>query len=90
MLVIGIAVLALPVLRVLLAGAFGSSVSVGSVIPSVLVLFGLPLAARGLYGLATGAARIPGVPAHHAWLRPPVAHLTVALVLFVAAGLAAS
>jgi hypothetical protein len=86
---IGIAVLALPVLRILYTGAFGPSPSVGGVISSVLMLLALPLAAPGLYGLATGAARIPDSPAHHAWLRPPVAYLTVALVLFLAAGLAA-
>jgi hypothetical protein len=86
---IGIAVLALPVLRILFAGAFGPSLSVAGVISSVLMLLALPLAARGLYGLATGAARIPDAPAHHAWLRTPLAYLTVALVLFVAAGLAA-
>jgi hypothetical protein len=86
---IGIAVLALPVLRILYTGAFGPSLSVGGVISSILMLLALPLAAPGLYGLATGAARIPDSPAHHAWLRPPVAYLTVALVLFLAAGLAA-
>jgi len=86
---IGIAVLALPVLRILLDGAFGPAQSANGVISSILVLLGLPLAALGLYGLATGAARIPNAPALHAWLRPPVAYLTVALVLFVAAGLAA-
>jgi hypothetical protein len=89
MIAIGIAALALPVLRILLASAFGPSLSVGGVISSVLVLLGLPLAALGLYGLATGAAGIPDVPAAHAWLRRPVGYLTVALVLFVAAGLAA-
>lgn len=83
------AVIAIPVLRVLLAGAFGPSPSAGAVISSALVLLGLPLGAIGLYALATGATRIPA-PTPHAWLRPPLAYLTVALVLFVAAGLAAS
>jgi hypothetical protein len=86
---IGIALLALPVLRLLYTGALGPSLSVSGVISGVLVLPALPLAGLGLYGLATGAARIPDAPAHHAWLRTPVAYLTVALVLFVAAGLAA-
>jgi hypothetical protein len=85
-----VAVIALPVVRVLLAGTFGPSPSAGAVISSVLVLLGLPLGAIGLYSLATGAARFPGAPTPHAWLRPPLAYLTVALVLFAAAGLAAS
>jgi len=84
------AVVAIPVLRVLLAGAFGPSPSAGAVISGVLVLLGLPLGAIGLYALATSATRIAGAPTPHAWLRPPLAYLTVALVLFVAAGLAAS
>lgn len=84
------AVVAIPVLRVLLSGAFGPSPSAGAVISSVLVLLGLPLGAIGLYALATSATRIAGVPTPHAWLRPPLAYLTVALVLFAAAGLAAS
>jgi hypothetical protein len=84
------AVIAIPVLRILLAGAFGPSPSAGAVISGALVLVGLPLGALGLYGLATGAARVAGAPTTHAWLRPPLAYLTVALVLFVAAGLAAS
>jgi hypothetical protein len=83
------AVLSLPVLRILLDSASGPTLSASGVISSVLVLLGLPLFAIGLYGLATGAARAPDAPAPHAWLRPPVAYVTVALVLFVAAGLAA-
>jgi hypothetical protein len=87
--VIGIAALALPILRVLANGAFGPTPSATNVISSILVLLGLPLAGLGLYGLATGAASVPGLSASQAWLRPPLAHLTVALVLFVAAGLSA-
>jgi len=81
---------ALPLVRILLASAFGSSLSASGVISSLLTLLGLPLGALGLYGLATGAARVPDAPAPHAWLRPPVAYITIALVLFVAAGLAAA
>ena len=89
--VIGIAAAAsaLPVLRILLDGAVGPSLSASSVISSVLLLLGLPLGALGLYGLATGAARVTDGPAPYVWLRPPLAYLTVALVMFVAAGLAA-
>jgi hypothetical protein len=89
--VIGIvaALLSLPVLRILLDSASGPALSASGVVSSVLVLLGLPLFAIGLYGLATGAARVPDAPAPHAWLRPPVAYVAVALVLFMAAGLAA-
>lgn len=88
MLAIGAAVGSLPVLRVLLDGAVGSTPSASGVISSLLVLIGLPLGAVGLYALLTGAAQ--GGDVRSAWLRPPVAYITVALVLFVAAGLAAS
>jgi hypothetical protein len=90
--VIGIvaAALALPVLRILLDSAVGSPLSASGVVSSILALLALPLGALGLYGLATGAARTPNTPAYDAWFRPPVAYVTVALVLFVAAGLAAA
>jgi hypothetical protein len=86
----GVIVFSFPLLRVLLDGAFGSTLSVGGVVSSVLALTALPLGALGLYGVVTGAAQVPGPSALHAWLRPPVAYLTVALILCVAAGLAAS
>lgn len=85
----GIVVAALPVLRVLLVSVSGPTLSASGVISSVLVLLGLPLGGLGLHGLATGTARAPDGSAREAWLRPPLAYLTVALVLFVAAGLAA-
>ncbi len=81
--------LALPVLRILLDSAVAPSLSVSGVIASVLLLLGLPIGAIGLHGLATGAARVGGAPAHHPWLRPPLAYIPVALLLFIAAGLAA-
>lgn len=80
--------LAVPLVR-LLVESLGSPVSATGVTAAVLALAGLPLAALGLYGLATGAARVPDISPFHAWLRPPLAYLVVALVLFVAAGLAA-
>lgn len=82
------AVLALPMLRVLFAG-LGSPVSPAAVVSSVLMLLGLPLGALGMYGLATGAARVPDASTVRIWLRPPLAYLALALVLVVAAGLAA-
>lgn len=84
------AALALPVLRILVDSAVGPQLSVTGVISSVLLLLGLPIGAIGFYGLANGAARVFGPPPHLAWLRPPVAYIPVALLLFIAAGLAAS
>ena len=80
---------AIPVARLLINSMFGASVSVTGIISSVLVLLGLPLAVVGLHGLARGAAMVARIPLTHAWLRPPLAYLTIALILFVAAGLAA-
>jgi hypothetical protein len=83
------ALLAIPLLRVLLHSGFGSEVSAAGTISSGFALLGLPLSALGLYALVTGAARVPDVPATRAWLRPPLAYLVIGLVLFIAAGLAA-
>jgi len=83
------AALAVPVLRILVDSAVGPQLSVTGVISSVLLLLGLPIGAIGLYGLANGTARVHGGPPHFAWLRPPVAYISVALLLFIAAGLAA-
>ena len=79
---------AIPVL-ITLKRAIDAHAAAGGVIAAVLVLMALPLGAVGLYGLGTGAARLPDAPPAHAWLRPPLAYLVVALVLFLAAGLAA-
>jgi hypothetical protein len=79
-----------PVVRVLFVSVTGPAPSPGGVISSVLVLCGLPLAALGLYGLATSAASIPGASIRQAWSRPPLVYLPIALSLFIAAGLAAS
>jgi hypothetical protein len=87
LLAIAVIAAALPVARVLLAGAFGPTPSTGAVVSGVLLLLGLPLGAVGLHGLSSDAAKAAGPTA--SWLRPPVAYLVVALVLFIAAGLAA-
>jgi hypothetical protein len=83
-------IVAAPVLRILIEGVTAPALSVSGVISSVLLLLGLPVGAIGLYGLVTGARRAYGGPPHHAWLRPPMAYIPIALVLFIAAGLAAS
>lgn len=74
----------------MLAVAALTRLSPGGAIASSFTLLGLPLFALGLYGLLTGAAAVPGAPAARLWLRVPLVYLPVGLVLFVAAGLAAS
>jgi hypothetical protein len=87
LLTVVVVIAAVPVARVLLSGAFGSMRSTGAVVSGLLLLLGLPLGAVGLHGLGSEAAKGAGPVA--AWLRPPVAYLTAALVMFIAAGLAA-
>jgi len=83
------AILELPALFLLADAAFADPVSASGVVSAVCVVLALPLVAFGLYSVATGAVRAAGPNSAQAWLRPPVAYLSVGLVLFVAAGLAA-
>lgn len=83
------AVLEIPALLLLGTAVFGDPVSASGVVAAASLMCALPLAAVGLYAVATGAVRAAGPNSVQAWLRPPVAYLSVALVLFVAAGLAA-
>lgn len=81
--------LELPALGLLWDSAFADPASPSGVVAAACLVLALPLLAIGLYAVATGAVRAAGPNSGQAWLRPPVAYLSVALILFVAAGLAA-
>lgn len=81
------AILELPALLLLVDAASGGEAA--GVVAGASLVIALPMLALGLYSVATGAVRAAGPNSGQAWLRPPVAYLTVALVLFLAAGLAA-
>jgi hypothetical protein len=86
LLTIAVVVAELPAVRLLLSSAFGSKLQAGGLVAGLLLVIALPLGGIGLHGLTSDIARAWGFTA---WLRTPVAYLTVALVLFLAAGLAA-
>jgi len=75
-------------LRLLWVAFFAHPVQVGGSMAAAFLALGLPMFALGMYGLLGGSAGTPGA-GPRVWLRPPLVYLPVALVLFVAAGLAA-
>jgi hypothetical protein len=84
------AILEIPALILLRDATFGTDpVAASGVVAAVCLVVALPMAAVGLYAVATGAVRAAGPNSAQAWLRPPVTYLSVALLLLVAAGFAA-
>jgi hypothetical protein len=82
-------VVELLLVRVLVAGEFGTVVAPGAVLGSIFAMTGVPFVAIGLHALITGPAATAGPEAVRGWLRTPLAYLPVGLVLLIAAGLAA-
>jgi hypothetical protein len=87
--VIGVVLFEVPALRLFLDGAFGDKVASSNLVSGMFLVIGLPFLGLGLYALSAAAGPVADHPGR-AWLRPPVAYLTVGLALLIAAGLAAS
>jgi hypothetical protein len=73
------------VLRLFFSAMTAKEIPAGATLAGIFMIPALPMFSLGLYGLIGGAPS--GV---RGWLRTPVVYLPVALVLFLAAGLAAS
>ena len=76
----------IPVLRLFFTAVTADTPQAGATLAGMFMIPAVPMFAMGLYGLIGGAATAPG---GRAWLRTPLAYLPVALLLFIAAGLAA-
>ncbi|MER7006329.1 hypothetical protein ABT297_25255 [Dactylosporangium sp. NPDC000555] len=77
-----------PILRLFISAMTAKEILAGATLSGIFMIPALPMFALGLYGLIGGAAA--AAPGARAWLRTPLVYLPVALLLFVAAGLAAS
>jgi hypothetical protein len=75
-------------LRVLYDAVF-THLSAGGALGAAFAALGLPMFGFGVYGLLGGVAAAPGT-GPRVWLRPPLVYLPLALILFLAAGLAAA
>lgn len=77
------AILMIPVVRLLLYATFTADPSAAEIVPAVLLTLGVAMTGIGLFAVAGG-----GPVGRDAWLRPPVAYLPAGLLLLLATGLA--
>jgi hypothetical protein len=77
------AILLIPVVRLLLHASFSGTPTPAGVVPAVLLALGFTLTGIGLFAVASGRPL-----SRDTWLRPPVAYLPAGLLLLLAAGLA--
>jgi hypothetical protein len=78
------ALLLVPVVRLLLDATFSRTPAPQAVVPAVLLTLGLTLSGVGLFAVTGGPVT------RESWLRLPAAYLPVGLLLLLAAGLATS
>ncbi|MEU4420963.1 hypothetical protein AB0F81_10065 [Actinoplanes sp. NPDC024001] len=77
-----VALLLVPVLRLLATVTFAADATPRGIVPAVLLTLGLALTGFGLFAASGGTI------SRDSWLRAPVAYLPAGLVLLLAAGLA--
>ncbi|WP_433216343.1 hypothetical protein ACQP00_07630 [Dactylosporangium sp. CS-047395] len=77
----------IPVLRLFIDAMTADQVPAGGTLAGIFMIPALPMFSLGLYGLIGGAAA--AAPGIRPWLRAPLCYLPVAVLLFMAAGMAA-
>ncbi|WP_433057423.1 hypothetical protein [Dactylosporangium sp. CS-033363] len=77
----------IPVLRLFIDAMTADQIPAGGTLAGIFMIPALPMFSLGLYGLIGGAAA--AAPGIRPWLRAPLCYLPVALLLFMAAGMAA-